>query len=67
METFEPLDDNKLTKKYREYALVFLMFPTEKLYGIIKSRTCDDGRKYWYHIKKDDVYPAVSLEAIIIN
>ena len=45
MDTFETLDDSKLTNKDREDVLDALMWPTEKRYGIIKGRTCADGRK----------------------
>ena len=66
METFSPLDANKLTKKDRLEALASLMFLTEKRDVIIKRRTCADGRKKLSYIKREDgAYPVVSLQAIM--
>ena len=45
METFEPLDANKLTNKYKSESLESLMLLTEKRSGRIKGRTCAFGRK----------------------
>ena len=68
MDTFETLDDSKLTNKDREDVLDALMWPTEKRDGIIKGRTCADGRKKLSYIKIEySESPIVSLEDIIIT
>ena len=68
MDTFETLDDSKLTNKDREDVLDALMWPTEKRDGIIRGRTCADGRKKLSYIKIE-YYASlmVSLEAIMIT
>ena len=57
METFEPLDDNKPTKKDRAYALSYLILLTEKRDGRIKVRTCEDGIKKCSYIKEKMMCP----------
>ena len=68
MDTFAPLDDNKLTNKDRAHALASLMFLTEKRDIRNKGRTYANGRKQQSYIKIEDyVSPTVSLEAIMIT
>ena len=67
MDTFTPIDDNKLSKKESTEAIASLMLLTEK-YGIIKGIKCADGIKQWSHIKIDDAKSStVSLKAILIT
>ena len=68
MDKFAPLNDNKMTNKDRSDELASLILLTEKRDGIIKGRTCDNGRKQQLYIKQGgDVSPIVSLVAIMIT
>ena len=50
METFSQIYDIKLTKKYRTYAIVYLILLTEKRDDRTKGRNCADEIKQELYI-----------------
>ena len=70
METYVPMDPDKMTPQQRSEALNSLMFLVEKRDGRIKSRACAGGsaqRRRLGYKKEDSASPTVSTEAVFIT
>ena len=68
METFIPVDGNKLSYEDRKEALNSLLFITEKRDGRIKSRMCANGAPQRKYIRKEDAAsPTVAHESVKIT
>ena len=54
METFEPVQANKLTYDEKQKAIASLMFLTQKRDDSIKAQACADGQEQRAYTKKID-------------
>ena len=65
---FQPKKVSELSEEEKKKALESLIFIKEKRDGMLKGRTCADGRKQCSHVKKEDAAsPTVSLEAVLLT
>ena len=68
LETFEPVDATKLTKKQRAGAMASLIFLKKNHNGCKKGCSCVDGKKKWETIKKEyTASPTVAIESVFIT
>ena len=70
METYVPMDPDKMTRQQKAEALNSLIFLTKKRDGRIKSRSCADGstqRRRPGYKKEDSASPTVSTDADLIT
>jgi len=70
MDTYIPVDSDKLTAKQKRKAMESLIFLTENHDGRIKSRMCGDGSKQRRrpgYKKEDTVSPTVSTDAVFLT
>ena len=70
METYVPMDPDKMTPQQKSEALNLLMFLVEKRDGRIKSHACADGsvqKRRPGYVKEDSASPTVSTEAVFIT
>ena len=66
METFIPIDTNKITKTYRMEAPFLLVVLLKKRDFRIKIRACSDGSKNIRYMKKEDAAsPIVAQESVM--
>ncbi len=63
----EPRDTTTLSKDERQAALQYLMFLKQRRNGVIKGRSCADGRKQRnYTTKEEASSPTVAVEALLL-